>query len=85
MTFDEFRLHRTKLALSLVEFVDGRTETIVSVLPEYDDHELFSALIMPEGDRVGQVAVCCSPNHPAAMREEEGPGVPTWWWESDLE
>lgn len=81
MTFKEFELHRPRLARSLAEFAG--TNYVSSVLPEYEDDQLFSALI-EDGTPTGAVAVCVKSTHPAAMYEEDTPGEPTWWWEDDL-
>lgn len=83
MTFAEFEMHRPKLAKSLATFANSGI--VESVLPDYEENMLFSALIFADiYDVVGKVAVCVKSTHPAAMLEEETPGEPTWWWEDDL-
>lgn len=83
MTFKEFELHRPKLARSLADFA-GEGRTVEDIEPEYENEELFTAMVIDQDGIHAELAVCVKATHPMAMREEEAPGVPTWWWQSDL-
>lgn len=88
MTLKEFELHRPKLAESLKGFlgVDRYYDGVVKeITAEYSSGVLFRAEIRPNDMwRIPSYAVCVGPDHPMARMEEEAPGVPTWWWQSDL-
>lgn len=83
MTMEQFELHRPKAARSLRAFARGAE--VVTILPEYDDHCLFSAMLRGADER-DNIAVLVSATHPMAMvGDEYTPGEPTWWWEEDLD
>ena len=88
MTLREFELHRPKLAASLKEFLglDRYYDYGVEITAEYSSGILFRAEIRPNDMwQIPSYVVCVGPDHPQAFIEEEAPGVPTWWWQSDLQ
>jgi len=83
MTMAEFRMHRPGMAKTLERFV-GPKRVVESIMPEYENDELFSACVIDEDGSARKIAVCVKSTHWRALSEEEAPGCPTWWWEDDL-
>lgn len=84
MTLSEFEMHRPKLADGLKVYLNEEY-FVVDIAPEYSSQILFRAEVKARDEwGISSYLVCVSPQHPLAFVEEEGPGVPTWWWQSDL-
>ena len=88
MTLEEFSRHRGFEYRSLLELLEHNgipRENVMSVMPQYENNELFSVCIKDVADpEKSAVAVLVNRHHPMAQIEEAAPGVPTWWWEEDL-